>query len=323
MMLFRTGILLLFLLAAGCSFDQDGAYYPDQSEGYLLYQDAQGAKRLALIEGEDFSLDWQLSLGLEAGELSDLAGDSRELWLSSGPRQRLLRWQQAVLDSFSLSNFAPHVLAVGDAYLLLGDTTRQLWGFWDREARQLVYTYPAQGSPGPITYRNGKFFAREGARRFVLFHERSLASLGEVIFEHPIVGQQIGRGSQVLVYTQDSLLYEQAIDYNSNRLANQFQAFSFDFIFRSPFYRSQYSREWLSDLILNDGRLVVTQPRFVLAEGVADAQVDFFDSKVLFRRNDSLFQQGILDARPFFVSPFPYAMQKYWALHTSEVEAGK
>ncbi len=283
-------MLLMVLIHAGCTFDDDTGYYPITKRAFLLVADTAGVgKQLLLIEGNTLAKDWVQKAGM-TGTLTAIASREDAHWIASAnPNQVHLAdpKNDRLIQSFDTGALRPDHLCAGDEYLLISDSSARRIGFLHRKKGDLI-TMDLPAAPGKAVYRSRKFYLQLGSRKVQILREEALAMLAEVELTRPVVDLQVDNLISILVFTRDSALYRAAIDYNTNSLSQAERPEAADKVQVSPIRVAIYGKERLSPVTLRDGRLFPGG-----YTGVTDFETDFFEAQVYYCARDSLFRHSI------------------------------
>jgi hypothetical protein len=298
----RNRSLVLFLLLGmmafwACKYDQDAPYYVRTQAMFFLVENPPGDISVSRIDSSGIRLNWEQTLDLQAGAISDLDGKPGFLWLAdvaSGAIHKVNPGTGQIEESFSTGNLLPHRLAVGEIYMMFGDTVADKIGLI-RIRNGKTEIFDAGGKPGMIRYRSQKFYYVTGQDSLTLFHEKALARMLQTGFERPIRDMQFDEGRHLHIYTaapDSNRLYEATIDLNADAL-DQPESLPDPFFRKarlSPYNYAPFGREFTQDLFQRQNRLFLGSgaPVDGIPSDVDDFEMDFFESVVYYVSGDSL-----------------------------------
>lgn len=304
----------LLICSSSCGLDTDDAYYPVTQEQFLLTGDTD--RQLLHIQQDELNMDWLSQQGWSA-QVNDMDVSEEHFWFASGQSKELFRWNGLTGENqrFSTAPFQPHAIIAGNSYLLLIDSVNQKLGFWDPESASIIIDMPWEHKIEEALYLSGKFFVQKGPRHIDVFLESNLQPTAEISFDKDIIRLQFNVSKSLYVLTKDSMVYQQAISYFFYTPALQpSRLIGYDGITITPYLRTQYGKEWLSNIWEQNQSVSSRNPNFIIGKHISSYAVDFFESKVLFQRNDSLYSYDLRQRTNQYIGPLMLPIQKYRAL---------
>lgn len=304
----------LLILFSSCSFDNDDAFYPVTQDKFLLVGDS--PRQLIHIQNDEINSSWLAQQGWNA-PVNDMDYRGNSIWFASGQQQELFRWDSDTETGkvFSTSPFQPHAILAGSSYFLLIDSINQRLGFWDPETASLLAEMPWAYPIGDYVHIGEKFFVQKGSQDIEVIPETTLQPAASIHFERKIQKIQVSSAKALYVLSGDSTIFESSISYFSytpnyptRRIGN------YDRILLTPYIRSQYGKEWLGNIWYQSPRLLNRLPDFVILDDAPEFVIDFFESTILFRRNDSLYSHDLRQRSSRYLGPLISPIQKYRAL---------
>ncbi len=307
------------LFFSSCSLDHDDGFYPVTKEQFLLVGEEN--RQLLHVQQAEVDADWLSQFGW-TDAVSDMDALVEDIWFVSESRSELLHWHAASKshELYPLENFSPASLLLGTEYILLIDSLHGQMGFWNLESRSLQQRMDWDGGIGESIYRGGKFFVQKGKRSIQVFQENSLQLSGEIELSQDIFNIQMNASHVLFVMSRDSLIYQQYFSYYSYSPVSEQLIVNYDQLIHTPYYKSNYGKEWLRNILVVDNSLQGRAPFRVISENVQSYAIDFFEGKILVQRNDSLFSQDLRSGDAVFLSPLGYPIQKYQALRLAQGE---
>ncbi len=303
--------LVLLSVLSGCVFDDDTPYIPETRAVYLLSERNDGGGT-ALWKGTPaaFVSGYEAQLGFGRGELNDLWGSGRNLWVLSAARQEVSRFglpaeEQSV--RYDTRPLAPHLMAVGTQKILLADTVQKILGWLDRETAQLD-TLHVGATVTHLLYQEPFFALVLDSLVMEVYFEGTRSLMTQIPLPGPALELYFNlqeSALRALSQLEDGFQYE---DWSMQaRVQVRSGAVPYRKIVYSPFLRTETGREWLLPLSLRGNRVFP-----LLLEPVEDMVVDFSAPTLYYHARDSLFAYP-LDAGPAaFLSAFPHRFHRHF-----------
>lgn len=302
------------LVATGCSWDNDSDYTPHVQAGFMLVSPSTGGQPTIMrVEGQTLQPDWNGDFGYGTLNFSDFAGKEETIWLSSGPRHEIkeinLR-RKKVEKTFDTGELSPHFIAIGEKYVIFADSATHQLGFLNTKKREII-SVPTDGKPGRIIYNSEKIYVQLDSSRIALYSEPALATLATFEISKPIVEFRFNKQFQVEVTAgTPGDYYLSTIEANGNYLARINTSVNWKKRISSPYFDQRFETEFLNNVeVKNDGRLLAID---VTTQTADNAEVNFFESKMYFSRNDSLFYYDMANDSLIGSQPFPWTMINSW-----------
>ncbi len=284
---------LSLLLCMACSFDGDLEYIPRTQAAYFLIQDTfSGPKSILSIQKGRMISSWQEQIGLSTFDLGDMSGNERSFWVSDVARREVLEIDlsnQLVKNRFVVKGLSPHLICIGERQMLISDTSQYKIGFMELKSGALLIR-AVDALPGFATYRSQKFFLVSDGNQIDIYHEKALAKLNTITLSQKIDDIQLDNGFYTYIYgyaTRGG--FEGRIDYSTNALSAEVVEKNFLKSRLSPYKRQNYGREWVLNQLLDERRTIKT------INNIQDYEVDFFESNLYYRKDDSLFVYNYID----------------------------
>lgn len=289
-------------LLGGCSFDDDQGFVPVTKAGYFLAQDPLTKNHSILqVKDEIAFQDWEQTLNISSGNLSDMQGRNNRLWLAlkaEGEIWEVDPFSETVLRKIQLEGFQPNHLCIGDEFILISDSVRKIAVFMDMKTETL-YEREMEETPGRAVYRSKKFFLQTGNSGISIWREEAIAQLNFIELGAPIIDLVLDDGKETYAHLKDTGYAFGRIDYNSNQLVAPIEETTLIKQRFSPYLRRNFGKELLGSIGLDrDNNLV----QLGFSE-VNSMEVDFLEAKIYFQKADSLYLTG-LDKNPVSLVPF-------------------
>ena len=301
------GIFFSLVLSA-CSFDNNEDYVLETKAGLFLTQDSTGKKSLHRVEKDTTYEGWNVSaFGIQDADLGDMQGQDNELWVSDITHKKIIGYHLAKkerTDNFSTGALIPHYICVGDKYILLSDTVARKIGYLKRSNGDLTIWDIGYRS-GKAAYKLQRFYLPADHRLFIL-SEPAISEITHHLLQNtPFEMAFDNRTSGFLYAKRNDTLLVSGVDIltgtlqNDNTLPRESPA-GYDKIRFTPYRVATFGKELTTNLILANHRIGYALPN----GGIQDFEADFFESKVYYKRNDTLYRQHLSLATPEYAHPF-------------------
>ncbi|MCK5922744.1 MAG: hypothetical protein KAG66_17510, partial [Methylococcales bacterium] len=287
-------------------WDDDSDYAVRTQAVYFVCENGiAGDLRIHEYIAPSLSLDWHHQFGVSNQELSDFSFADGSLWLSAAEQRQLLEIDPAtkqVLESHAELPLRPHHFAVGERYILLGDTVDGALAFIKRKNGQMIQA-EFEGKPGPTLYNNARFYMEYGDSGMVIYDEVALTPRSNISFANPVIESQFNRYRNVVVSTKDEDKFFTAIvsGVDDQLTAEGFQV-NFQQARYTPYLENRYGDQHLENLRLIQNILYSESVPF--PDSMRNFEADFFEGNAFFQWKDSLFvyslaKAEVMDAHPF------------------------
>ncbi len=305
----------LIMATMGCDYDVDEEFYIETSISFILFADSNSQdKSILAIEDTTLTFDWQKKIGLNTNSIGDLQGSGAYLWVSDIQRNRILKIDptaERAIEIYELETITPHLISIGETYILISDTTTTKAGFIHIN-KQDIYTRSLTNIPGKSIYRSNKFYLKTGNDVITIFNEQALSATHSLKLNGMIRDLQIEDEKFIVVYTyreqNSETLQESRINYNTDAFTLKEADTRFRKVRHSPYAVANFGKEYLENITLDfDSKLSVNN-----LNSVSDFEVDFFESRLFFLRSDSLFSYAIPLSNTRFLGKVKGKMARSW-----------
>jgi len=312
---FLVGGISLIMATTGCEYDVDEEFYIETRISFLLFEDSNNQdKSILALEDTILTFDWQKKIGLNASSLGDMQGSGSYLWVSDVQGNRILKIDptaQRAVEIYELGTITPHLMSIGETYILISDTTTTRAGFIHID-KQDIYTRSLPEIPGKSLYRSNKFYLQTGDDILTIFNEQALSPTHSLKLKGTINDLQVEDEKFIVVYTHrednSETLQASRINYNTDAFTLKEADTRFRKVRHSPYSVANFGKEYLENITLDfDGRLSVNN-----LNQVADFEADFFESRLFFMRLDSLFSYDIPVSDIRFLGKVEGKMARSW-----------
>lgn len=297
--------LLLFLSISLIACDRNDENFRMQTaESYFLVQENNGEKRIISFSENKVNQNWQLGDILKVG---DICGENNTIWVSDLHLNRvagnayLKNGQNA--EFYPTQDVIPNLLAVGDKYLLVGDSVNHKLLFMNKKSGKIEAIKTLNKKPNYLLFKFAKFYVVE-ENEIEVYDEQAIALRNTITFRHKITKLQV---SPIALHANsfgNDTLFESYInlfeDAARNNLRKTYQEIAY-----SPFNRVVFGTETEGSCILNKGKLTLNAVSiFPQADSISHIEIDFFQSNFFFQSDGNLHQQNIKDSIPRLSIPF-------------------
>lgn len=297
--------LLLFLFTFLIACDRnDENFRLKTEESYFLVQENNGEKHIISFAENKVNLNWQLG---DISKVGDICGENNTIWVSNlninqvACNTYLKNGQNA--EFYPTKEVIPHLLAVGEKYLLVGDSVNHKLLFMNKKNGKIEAIKTLNKKPNYLLFKFAKFYVVE-ENEIEVYDEQAIALRNTITFRYKITSLQ---ASPIALHANsfgNDTLFESYInifeDGIKNNLRKTYQAIAY-----SPYNRVVFGTETEGSCILNKGNLSLNGSAiFSQADSISHIEVDFFQSNFFFQSNGNLYQQNINDSLPILSIPF-------------------
>ena len=312
----HVSLFLVLLSLSSCNgWDDDSEYEILSRAAYFVCEtDVSNHLTVHQLVDTTFIWSWNNQVGVPDEDFSDLKFEEGYLWLSSGNQRKLLQIQpkdNSIENQWTNLSIRPHHFAIGEKYILIGDTLEEQLAFIKRRNGK-VYQTGLGGPPGHILYNHGRFFLEQGYSSYVVYDELALAQRSTFTFNHPILESQFDRYKNLHITTADSSDYYYGALSGVNDVFREDALVNFGRTRYSNYYDDKFGSEFLLDLRQYGPELRAGS--VVYADSVEDFEVDFFASQLYYTWEGEMFRKDLKTDRVLTLGVFPERIVRsvYW-----------
>lgn len=293
-------LLIVTLLPIGCNRNDDALYAKRLDTSYFLIasRTVPGSTSITRVSGGNAQPNFQQVLGV--AQPTDVLVAGGFLYVADGAAPRIVKYSldaNTVAGTFTTPGVVSG-LAAGDRFVLLLDANQntvylmnQQWGVAG------FVTVPLSFRPVVATYNADRFYIAGTAGQVAILNEVAVSVVTTLnvgtVWQAQYAG--INNGFSPQVYWRNAArtpLFRSGIDANGNYLRDTVRT-SFGKIRLTPFSRTQFGTEWLTDITQTGNRLNVP----ALPDTVQNFEADFRTALLFYQSRDSLFRFNLQTAR--------------------------
>ena len=310
-------LLALSAVFPSCGWDDDREYEVRTRAAFLVAEDVNtGLHKVWRHEAGVLQEGYNRDLGVPDGSFSGLQYRDGELWMGNSSSQEILRIDPSndeIVERISGLPLQPHSFSVGERYILLGDTVNNQIAFVRiRNGEAYVVDVPAD--PGQIWHNNRMFFLQLGDSSIYVYDEWALTTRYEHTLNDRIVETQFNQLLNFYISLVDSSGEDlfALVSGTDGSLAVERDNVNYQKIRFSPYLDDRFGTEWTFDLRLDGTQL--SSGTLIFPDSLNNFEADFFESRLYYQWNDSLFQYDLNTQSRQDSFPFPdnLVSSVYW-----------
>lgn len=274
------------------------------AENYFLAQEMNGEKHIISFSKDKINPNWAST---EVGKIGDICGENNAYWVSDISDNRVIGTfygkNSRDIKGYPTENVIPHILGVGDKYVLVGDSVNNKLLFMNKKNGKVEAIKTISKKPSHILYKFEKFYVAE-ENEIEVYDEQAIALRNTIIFRHNITHLQATPVAIFVNSVGNDTLFEANINIFENAIRTNLRK-TYQQITYSPYNRVVFGTETEGNCILNKGKLILNNvPLFAQRDSISHLEMDFFQSNAFFQANNNFYQQNINDSIPSLYTPF-------------------
>ncbi len=293
--------LAIFLIACDRN---DENFRMKTEESYFLVQENNGERHISSFTDNKVNPNWQLG---DISKVGDICGENNTIWVSDINGKRVAR--NTYLKNgenapfYSTENVIPHLLCVGEKYLLVGDSVNHKLLFMNKKNGKIAAIKTLNKKPNYLLFKFAKFYIVE-ENDIEIYDEQAIALRNTLSFRHKVTHLQASPiGIHANSFGNDTL-FESYINIFEDGIKNNLRK-TYQEIAYSPYNRVVFGTETEGSCVLSKGKLSLNSvPIFTQSDSINQVEIDFFQSNFFFQSNGNLYQQNINDSIPSLSIPF-------------------
>lgn len=273
-------IFSIFIILFSCSFENDEEYFPRKQATWFLTGDNQ----LGYLETNNWKIPYPNL------KVYDATLQAPELLLATGTQIEQLNLQSLNLKTILYTN--AHKIAVGEKYIVVGDTINERLQFYDKNNLTKPAYIPEQTlNVKKIHYHSGKFYIWSDTFNIWVWDETALTIRAQYTLSNPIISLAQDRYFDLRIISgsnSTNQFYESILLYNGDLLAQKEKVIPYRSVLYSPYLRRQFEIEYLADIKQKLNFQLESTSLLFPKDSVTNFFFDFRNSDLYYLKKDTL-----------------------------------